>query len=43
MAGEIAEGIMGLEQWKEHGLWEQVPLTTFDLGLLNPLGLHVFI
>lgn len=43
MAGEIAEGTVGLEQWKEHGFWEQVPFTAFDLGLLNPLGLHAFI
>lgn len=26
---------------KEHGLWEQVPLTTRDLGLLSPFGLHL--
>lgn len=43
MAGEVAEGGLGMEKWEEHGLWEQEPPTTCDLGLLNPSGLHFFL
>lgn len=43
LAGEIGAGILGPEQWQEHGLGEQVPLTTCDPGLLNPFGFHSFI